>query len=374
MKSTLKYILRQDSGFGLVGALIAAAVGLIIVGGLVESILTMMHSQTSVQMSAEGLLIGDQIQVALESEGQCGASLSTALHGLPLDLTTPGGMPLTLPIKIGDQNLTLAADTMITPNLKLKTLNLVPVQLAGASALNTPPQNPVLYNMSFTPITPALRYKMKLVYTTEKNAGSYAPQSQPHEVIINVVAEQATHLFLGCVAENDDTKACEQMGGIWNPLGTDGKRCVSLQNCDWGGSYGVVSPANLLNGIPNVSFKNQVTNDFTCPTEFSPVQTGAISSAQRYGKKGVKNINDPIYSCLRCGAPNLTAAAAITAFDLGTAISDGIQDLSDSEDSNAAKANANIVTGDGIITTANANTVTTNADTDATNAGTASIP
>ncbi len=309
---------KSDSGFGLIGVLIATAIGMVAVAGITESIILMVRSQQSIEVTRASEMIADQIEADLSNEAVCSKEFLKGTPAMNMTANSWTDQSAKLPIN-GAQ--TMIDATSATPNVtpQLKVIKFAMATMPPPAIQFTAPKLgvPTTYDL----------YRVKLRFQTQKNtSGLFPPVSAPRDIMMNFVVDPGTGVVQSCVAQNNETRACEVSGGMWNPLGDPGQKCVPFQYCEWGGAY-----ANYPDS--EGGFKNALTGGYSCPsTSYVAQQSGVIATAERSGKYGITNTFKQIYSCMRCGAGTAPASAVVTSQDSG--LTSALTDLDTSQTTN----------------------------------------
>lgn len=317
MSTEIKTVKLNQSGFGMLAVLIAAAIGMVAIAGIGESIILMIRSQQSIEISRASQLVGDQIEAALANEPLCSRSMFTTGQVIETNSAIWSNQLASIPIN-GVQ-MPVTANNDITPQLKIRQF----------AAHNT--GDPYIdFQAPVAGLTTNLRrYRVALRFQTEKKtAGLFPPISAPRDIILQMIVDPVTEVIKSCVAENNETRACEVSGGAWNPIGDPGQKCVPYRYCEWGGAYSTATNGGFLNALLTPPAAG-------CPVGYTAQQSGAIATAVRTGKTGIDNKLEPIFSCMRCGSAT-AAPAPVALFS-----SSGGIDTADFEDTQTVnQANA----------------------------------
>lgn len=296
----------NQRGLGLVPFLVGTAVVGIMIAGMSSSVLTMLRSQISVAASTEAELLVDQLQAALSHEVTCSTVLANTL---------PDNTPMTMSVRLADQDVTLSEGAPVIPGYSLVQLRMVDdTPPAAAPSLDVPDYFDGPDHVDHR----RLRVTIQLQKTSD---GIVSPVSLPRSFYLDANVKRADGRVKSCAAQSIASKSCAQQGGIWNPT-TDvaslpaGNRCVSNLHCQYGGSY---STAAAPAGFGNPYFGGAY--DCDASKGFLARQTGSITLATISGKQ-LYNSFVPIYSCLRCaqGLANNTVGGNIVAQATGGAL------------------------------------------------------
>lgn len=293
-------VMKDERGFTLISAIMAAAVGSVVVYGLASALSDMAKVQRGVEMSGQVDSIANEARQNFSNSLACDRVLS----GAPF--SAGGETPLSgLRLTVGGQPVTVTEGGEIAPGIVVTKFRLqTNTQLADAVPV-TMKNLPTYY-----------RHQGTVLLQMHKTVGAAQDMSPMYIPISFVSSGQGGGAIANCGSTSTSQTVCESLNYVWD---TSTGSCRPANTCLYGGSFGQTSP-------DVAGYANPLTHAESCPANYTRLRAGTLSVASSCGKYCDNNATAGVYQCVKCldGNGDITP---VTAGALFAASSSGL-DLS----------------------------------------------
>jgi hypothetical protein len=273
-----KGILRSHLGFSLVSTLVAVAIGGIVATLIASVISDAVRGQRSVVDRDEMSEFALFMKGLVTSDTTCTATLRGS------DFTPGGSEKLSVNTGYADvsgpiqDGFKFAGGAISVKSLTMEDTGLAPVQIdipGGGSTVSVK------------------RYISRIRLQLGHVNGTFY-RARIFEVPVLV---DSTNKVVACNSQLSLSDACQALGFVWDTTTTP-PSCKPAGACMTAGTF-TTGAGGLLSGAACVS-KNPVTDDCSCPADYTTVAAGAIN-IQRNCKKGCDSFRyNVVYQCYRC--------------------------------------------------------------------------
>ena len=286
--------IRSANGFTILEAIIAAAAGLIVLGGLMSGITAMSTIAARSTVSSNSSDFEQELAEALKSGDIC----SSALAGKTLDISnfdpqTVAPITLSTVMTGGQAPRDLSENTSVDTGVTIEKLRLAAIDTSVATPVDVA-----------TSSGPQKLYLAILHVQTRKTSGTTAGSlSRPIDIPLKILVG-AGNVIQKCNTDSSEARSCSESGGKWDPTAAPANRCTPQNSCQFAGTY---SDTGFTGSYPN-----ELTGQYNCPDTFGPVRSGTMTIAARTSKYGIGNSYVGIYTCVKCGG-SFAAQASVSA-------------------------------------------------------------
>ena len=286
----------KKNGFSLIEVMIAVAITGVTALAMSQVMSHFFKFKRYLEASADYNQFLNDVQAMVDNPNRCSNSFGS--------LTDAGQAPLnTNGFQLN--NSTLAGTAAQKINFRLTPLNYTTIVAGGKPPIYNNAQIGVLIKdatiqrdtaVAGVPVTlstglPGTNYRMKFRVYGEFDATKIkGPSLKSREYSLNVIVQNSNRRIQNC-SSDAAAQACVELGGVYDPTQAD-----PAMRCDLSALFGgCTQSAGFSTEGGRCTEVHPVTNDCTCPTGFSPVQ-----SMDFIGGGGKSSIQIELFGCYKC--------------------------------------------------------------------------